>query len=127
MIELGRPSRMGIIKFATGQGSYSTEKNFEDHVLDTAGNALDLRLRPGALGFQLQFRASTTARFRYSLIKGEVTQTSDGIFWTSKPNQPDGETGISVDGISPNDMLNVYVASSAASTVLEVRVWDGYM
>ena len=124
MIELGRPSVMGIIKFGASDGTYSVEKNFEEHVVDKDGDKVDLRLPAGAVGFLMQFRSSDTATFRYSTKQGEVTD-DDGGYWTSLANQPDGETGISVDGHS-NDRLNIYVASSDASETLEIRVWHGF-
>ena len=126
MIELGRPSRIGIMKFITGEGSFSTEKDFKDDVLDKDGEAIDFRLPQGAVGFLIQFRNSSTATFRYSFLKGEVIEATNGIFWTSKANIPEGETGINVDSNGPEDKLNVYVAASAAGTILEVRVWHGY-
>ena len=124
MIELGRPSKMGIIKFGASDGTYSVEKNFEEHIVDKNGDVVDLRLPAGAVGFLMQFRSSDTATFRYSTKKGEVTDT-DGGYWTSRVGQPDGETGISVDA-QGTDKLNIYVASSDASETLEIRVWHGF-
>ena len=126
MIELGRPSMMGIIKFDTGEGSNTVEKNLKDDVIGINGVAVDLRLPQGAVGFLVQFRTSSTGKFRYSFKANEVTKTTDGIFWTSKPDVPDGETGISVDSNRASDKLNVYFASSVADQTLEIRIWHGH-
>ena len=116
---------MGIIKFASGEGSRGVEKNFEEHLVDSKGDVVDARLPSGAIGFLMQFRNSDTATFRYSFIPDQVTDGTDGIFWSSKAGMSDGETGINIDA-GATDKLNVYVSSSAASQTLEVRIWFGF-
>ena len=131
MIELGRPSKCGIIEFGSGEGSFSTEKNLLDDLIGIDGQEIDdARLCPGAMGFLAQFRDSDTGTFRWSYHAGEVVKTGtphNGIFWTSIAGMPDGETGISVDGNGPNDKLNIYFASSVESKIIEIRIFFGYM
>ena len=123
LLELGRPARIGHIVFGTGEGSFSVEKNLEEHFIGIDGEAEDGRLLSGTVAWEAQFRNSETARFRYSWVKGLVAPASkaDG-FWTAKPNIPEGESGISTF----SEKVNLYFASSAANTILEIRVWASY-
>lgn len=133
ILELGRPAKMGIMKFTAAEANGTTEKNLEEHVVDGNGNTLDLRLPAGAVGYEMQTRQLNTAPFQVSRYKDQMK--ADGVFWSSilmgptkqQSRQYLSELGISVDTGSPVDKLNLYVAATGGvALTIEIRIFPGY-